>query len=94
MGTLIDRVVSGGFRITGGGGVRGNLATDNGGGQVEIVLSEAEGAERNMNWKALFARYAERVQKGIAYWDKQNHAVPAPNCMLKVRGEVIKDEGL
>jgi len=38
--------------------------------------------------------YAERVQKGIAYWDKQNYAVPAPNCMLKVWGEIIKDEGL
>jgi len=36
----------------------------------------------------------ERVQKGIVHWDKQNHAVPAPNCMLKVRGEIIKDEGL
>jgi len=37
---------------------------------------------------------AERVQKGIAHWDKQNHAMPAPNCMLKVQGEIIKDEGL
>jgi len=27
---------------------------------------------------------AERVQKGIAHWDKQNNDVPAPNCMLKV----------
>jgi len=36
----------------------------------------------------------ERVQKEIAYWDKQNHAVPAPNCVLKVRGEIIKVEGL
>jgi len=45
MGTPIDRVVSGGFGITGGGGARGNLATDNGGGQVETVLSEAEGVE-------------------------------------------------
>jgi len=26
----------------------------------------------------------ERVQKGIAYWDKQNNNVPAPNFMLKV----------
>jgi len=26
----------------------------------------------------------ERVQKGIAYWNKQNNDVPAPNCMLKV----------
>jgi len=40
------------------------------------------------------ASSAERVQKGIAHWDKQNHAVPAPNCMLKVRGEIIKDKGL
>jgi len=37
---------------------------------------------------------AERVQKGIAHWDKQNHAVPTPNCVLKIRGEIIKDEGL
>jgi len=35
----------------------------------------------------------ERVQKRIAYWDKQNNDVPAPNCMLKVRGEIIKNEG-
>ena len=47
MGTPIDGVVSGGFEITGGGGARGNLATDNGGGQVETVLSEAEGVERD-----------------------------------------------
>jgi len=26
----------------------------------------------------------ERVQKGIAHWDKQNNDVPAPNCVLKV----------
>ena len=36
----------------------------------------------------------ERVQKRIAYWDKQNNDVPAPNCVLKVRGEIIKVEGL
>ena len=47
MGTPIDRVVSGGFGITGGGGARGNLATDNGGGQVETVLSEAKGVEHD-----------------------------------------------
>jgi len=34
------------------------------------------------------------VQRGIVHWDKQNHAVPAPNCVLKVRGEIIKIEGL
>jgi len=34
------------------------------------------------------------IQRGIAHWDKQNHAVPAPNCVLKVQGEVIKIEDL
>ena len=42
--------------MTGGGGARGNLAADNGGGQVETVLSKAEGAEHDMDWKASFAR--------------------------------------
>ena len=37
---------------------------------------------------------SERVQKGIAHWDKQNNDVLAPNCMLKVWEEIIKDEGL
>jgi len=36
----------------------------------------------------------ERVQKGIAHWNKQNNDVPAPNCVLKVQGEIIKVEGL
>jgi len=39
-------------------------------------------------------RSSERVQKGIAHWDKQKNDMPAPNCMLKVRGEIIKVEGL
>jgi len=26
----------------------------------------------------------ERVQNRIAYWDKQDNDVPAPNCVLKV----------
>ena len=26
----------------------------------------------------------KRVQKGIAYWNKQNNNVPASNCMLKI----------
>jgi len=47
MGTLIDGMASGGFGMTGGGGARGNLAADNGGGWVEMVLSDAEGAEHD-----------------------------------------------
>ena len=42
--------------MTGGGGARGNLTADNGGGQAEMVLSEAEGAEHDTDWEALFAR--------------------------------------
>jgi len=47
MGTLIDGVVGGGFRITEGGGARGNLATDNSRGWAETVLSNVKETERN-----------------------------------------------
>jgi len=36
----------------------------------------------------------ERVQKGIVYWDKQNNDMPAPKYILKIQGEIIKNEGL
>jgi len=49
MGTPIDGVVSRGFGMTGRGRVRGNLAVDNGRGRAETVLSDAEGAKRDMN---------------------------------------------
>jgi len=58
MGTPIDGVISRGFGITRGGGAKGNLVTDNGGGQAETVLSEVEETERDTDWKALFARRA------------------------------------
>jgi len=58
MGTPIDGVVGRGFGVTGRGGARGNLATDNGGGWAEMVLSAVEGAERDTDWKASFARRA------------------------------------
>jgi len=67
MGIPIDEVVSGGFRITRGGGARGNLATDNGGGQVETVLSEAEEVEHDMDWKASFARRAWSILLAALY---------------------------
>ena len=53
--------------MTGGGGARGNLAADNGGGRVEMVLSEAEGAEHDMDWKALFARCAWSILLAALY---------------------------
>jgi len=67
MGTPIDGVVGGGFGVTGGGRARGNLATDNGGGRAEIVLSAAEGAERDTDWKALFARRAWLILHAALY---------------------------
>jgi len=67
MGTPIDGVVGGGFGVTGGGRARGNLATDNGGGQAEMVLSAAEEAERDTDWKALFARHAWSILRVTLY---------------------------
>jgi len=57
MGTPIDRADGGGFRATRRGGMKGSLAADKGGGRVEMVLGDAEGAERNTDWKASLARY-------------------------------------
>jgi len=68
MGTPIDRVVGRGFGITRGGGARGNFATDNGGGQAKMVLSEAEGAECNIDWKASFARCAWSILLAALYY--------------------------
>jgi len=67
MGTPIDGVVGGGFGVTGGGARGGNLATDNGGGRAEMVLSAAEGAERDMDWKASFARHAWSILRAALY---------------------------
>jgi len=47
METPIDRVVGRGFRVTGGGRARDNLAMGNGGGRAEMVLSDVEGAKCN-----------------------------------------------
>jgi len=47
MGTPIDGGGGGGFRATGRDGAGGNLATDRGRGRAEMVLSSAEGVERD-----------------------------------------------
>ena len=67
MGTLIDRVVSRGFAMTGGGKARGNLAADNSRGRAETVLSDVEGAECNADWKASFARRAWSILLAALY---------------------------
>jgi len=67
MGTPIDGAVGGGFGATKGGGARGNLAADNGGGRAETVLSEVEEAERDTDWKASFARHAWSILLAALY---------------------------
>jgi len=34
--------------------------------------------------------YVKRVKNGITYWDKQEYAVPAPNCMLKAQEKIAE----
>jgi len=47
IGTPIDRAGGGGFGMTGRGGAGGNLTTNIGGGQAEMVLDGLEGVEHN-----------------------------------------------
>ena len=63
------------------------------GHRYSISYEEAKMLQKDQE-PVLQREHNERVQKGIAYWDKQNNDVLAPNCMLKVQGKVIKDEGL
>jgi len=47
IGTPIDGVGGGGFRVTRRGATGGNLAIDKGGGRVEMVLGSTEGMEQD-----------------------------------------------
>jgi len=47
IGTPIDGAGGGGFGVTRRGRAGGNLTTDIGGGQAEMVLVGAEGVKRN-----------------------------------------------
>jgi len=67
MGTPIDGAVGGGFGMTRGGGAKSSLAADNGGGWAETVLSEVEGAEHDMDWKASFVRRAWSILLAALY---------------------------
>ena len=53
--------------MTEGGGARGNLAADNSRGQAETVLSDAEEAECDVDWKASFARRAWSILLAALY---------------------------
>jgi len=78
MGTPIDGVGGGGFGVTGRGRAGGNLATDKGRGQAEMVLSGVEGAERNMDWKASFARRAWSILRAAVYYALGSVSVGLP----------------
>jgi len=67
MGTPIDGAVGRGFAMAGGGRARGNLAVDNSGGRAKTVLSDAEGAERDADWKASFARCSWSILLAALY---------------------------
>ena len=53
--------------MTRGGRARGNLAMDNSGGRAETVLSVAEEAEHDTDWKASFARRAWSILRAALY---------------------------
>ena len=44
-----------------------NLAIDKDGSRMKVVLSGAEGAERNTDWKALLARCASSILHAALY---------------------------
>jgi len=67
MGTPIDGASGGGFRATRRGRAESSLATDKGGGWAEMVLGNAEGTERDMDWKASLARYAWLILRAALY---------------------------
>jgi len=87
-------ITEGGSRETDEG--RGGMTEAKRGGRHFLSGSRSTGSGCTSAAKELVEgdESGEGVQKGIAHWDKQNHAVPAPNCALKVRGEIIKVEGL
>jgi len=67
MGTPIDGAGGGGFGATRRRGTGGSLATDKGGGRAEMVLGNAEGAERDTDWKASLARHAWSILQAALY---------------------------
>jgi len=67
MGTPIDGADGGGFGTTKRGGMGGSLAADKGGSWGEMVLGDAEGAERDTDWKASLARHTWLILRAALY---------------------------
>jgi len=84
IGTLIDGVGGRGFGVTGRGRAGGNLATDKGGSQVEMVLSGAEGVECDMDWKVSFARRAWSILHTAMYHASRSVSAGLPYGMVAI----------
>ena len=84
MGTPIDGADSRGFGATGRGRMGGNLAADKGGGWAETVLGDAEGAERDTDWKASLARHAWSILRAALYHVSGSVLVDRPYDMVAI----------
>jgi len=84
MGTLIDRVGSRGFGATRRGRMESSLAVDKSGGQVETVLGDTEGVERNMDWKALLVRCTWSILCATLYYALGSVLVGRPYGMVVI----------
>ena len=84
MGTPIDGAGSRGFGATGRGRTGGSFAADKGGGWVEMVLGDAEGAEHDMDWKASLARCAWSILRAALYHALGSVSVGHPYGMVAI----------
>ena len=84
MGTPIDRAGSRGFGATGRGRAGGSLATDKGGGRTEMVLGDAEGTERDTDWKASLARCTWSILQAALYHMSGSVSAGRPYGMVAI----------
>ena len=84
MGTPIDGADGGGFGTTKRGGMGGSLAADKGGSWGEMVLGDAEGAERDTDWKASLARRAWSILQAALYHASGSVSVGHPYGIVAI----------
>ena len=84
MGTLIDGVGGRGFGATRRGRRGGSLAVNKGGGWVETVLGDAEGTERDTDWKASLARCIWSILHAALYHMSGLVSVGHPYSMVAI----------
>jgi len=84
MGTPINGAGGRGFRATGRGGMGGSLVVDKGGGRMEMVLGDVEGAEHDMDWKASLARCAWSILRAALYHVSGSVSAGCPYGMVAI----------